>query len=164
MKASSIFVLIDDGPLGDKEREFSGRIKIEFLVQQALGNSTLIELIYQESRRIFTILLTDDASKLESPFRRRFERRLCVNLPSKEERILLLEKFLDGNWNLSKTDIGVIAEKTEKFTRGDLFQVVQYINSNNPDMIQIEIMLSTFQITCTEKMLIDLNTFLEQYG
>lgn len=103
---------------GGGESEASRRIKTEFLVQmQGVGN---------EKGNVLVLGATNCPWDLDPAIRRRFERRIYIQLPEVDARQKLLELHIgDTPHNLSRKDIRWLAERTENYSGADVSVLVR---------------------------------------
>jgi AAA+ superfamily predicted ATPase len=161
----AMVVLLDRGNLDYHYHDTNmRRTKTEVLIQLH-GNVKrifffLIFLI--DSKFVQSILLVDDVDKLDAALRRRFEKRIFMGLPTKEERLQLLNKYVK-NHNLTDSEMEEIADQTDKYTRGELYSIA----TNLQEPIQLESVLQvlkTHRRQCTDTMLEKLNKWKDDFG
>ncbi|GJQ66348.1 hypothetical protein Trydic_g4390 [Trypoxylus dichotomus] len=99
------------------ESDHSRRLKTEFMCQLST---------FEDCKKGYLICATNCPWELDIAFVRRFQKRLYVPLPKKEERRSLL-KYCTRNTELEKTGDAweTILERTEGFSGSDITQLVQ---------------------------------------
>lgn len=71
--------------------------------------------------RVYMIATTNLPWKIDEAFRRRLQKIVLVDLPSVEDRALMIRKYLKGkNSLLVKADVQCIAERTANYSGADL--------------------------------------------
>jgi len=125
LSPSIIFIDEIDSMLGqrssDGESDASRRLKTEFLVQLDGVTST-------STARIFVLAATNRPWDLDDAVLRRLGKRIYIDLPDREGRMVLIESLvarLDSGHALRPADIREIAEATEGFSGSDLTQLCQ---------------------------------------
>lgn len=120
-KPSIIFIDEVDslcGSRSDNESESARRIKTEFLVQmQGVGNDT---------DGILVLGATNIPWALDAAIRRRFEKRIYIDLPEEHARAEMFKLNLgDTPHVLTEQDIRVLGQKTEGYSGADISIVVR---------------------------------------
>jgi vacuolar protein-sorting-associated protein 4 len=103
---------------GDNENESSRRVKTEFLVQmQGVGH---------DDQGILVLGATNIPWDLDPAVRRRFQKKIYINLPELEARYKMLELNI-GNTpnNLTDEDLNELAELTEGYSGSDVATLTQ---------------------------------------
>ena len=101
------------GARSEGENQSSRRVKTEFLVQ--------MDGVKKQTGQVLILGATNTPWALDSAIRRRFERRIYIDLPDLEARAYLLRRKLKGlDQKLTDEDIDFIARKTEGFSGSDL--------------------------------------------
>jgi len=120
-KPSIIFIDEVDslcGSRSDNESESARRIKTEFLVQmQGVGNDT---------DGILVLGATNIPWQLDAAIRRRFEKRIYIDLPEEHARSDLFKLNLGNTPHmLTEEDIRVLGQRTEGYSGADISIVVR---------------------------------------
>jgi len=120
-KPSIIFIDEVDslcGSRSDNESESARRIKTEFLVQmQGVGNNT---------DGILVLGATNIPWALDAAIRRRFEKRIYIDLPEEHARSEMFKLNLGNTPHvLTEQDIRVLGQKTEGYSGADISIVVR---------------------------------------
>jgi vacuolar protein-sorting-associated protein 4 len=120
-KPSIIFIDEVDslcGSRSDNESESARRIKTEFLVQmQGVGNDT---------DGILVLGATNIPWQLDAAIRRRFEKRIYIDLPEEHARADLFKLNLgDTPHMLTEEDIRVLGQRTDGYSGADISIVVR---------------------------------------
>jgi len=120
-KPSIIFIDEVDslcGSRSDNESESARRIKTEFLVQmQGVGNDT---------DGILVLGATNIPWALDAAIRRRFEKRIYIDLPEEHARSEMFKLNLGNTPHiLTEQDIRVLGQKTEGYSGADISIVVR---------------------------------------
>lgn len=102
----------------DNESESSRRIKTEILVQmQGVGS---------DQSGVLVLAATNIPQNLDSAIRRRFEKRICINLPELEPRLNMFKIHIKGTPNtLTEDDFKTLAGMTDGFSASDIANVVR---------------------------------------
>lgn len=103
---------------GDNENESSRRVKTEFLVQmQGVGH---------DDQGILVLGATNIPWDLDPAVRRRFQKKIYINLPELEARYKMLELNI-GNTpnNLTDEDLNELAELSEGYSGSDVATLTQ---------------------------------------
>ena len=120
-KPSIIFIDEIDalcGPRGEGESEASRRIKTELLVQ--------MDGVGKDTRGVLILGATNIPWQLDAAIRRRFQRRVHINLPDTTARMKMFEISV-GNTpcELKQTDYRKLAELSEGYSGSDIAIAVQ---------------------------------------
>ena len=106
------------GPRGEGESEASRRIKTELLVQ--------MDGVGKDSKGVLILGATNIPWQLDAAIRRRFQRRVHINLPDVPARMRMFELAVgDTNCELSQKDYKVLAELSEGYSGSDISIAVQ---------------------------------------
>eukprot|EP00767_Chilomastix_cuspidata_P005619 gnl/Chilomastix_cuspidata/586.p2 GENE.gnl/Chilomastix_cuspidata/586~~gnl/Chilomastix_cuspidata/586.p2 ORF type:complete len:425 (-),score=195.40 gnl/Chilomastix_cuspidata/586:1366-2640(-) len=102
----------------DNESESSRRIKTEFLVQmQGVGS---------DQTGVLILGATNIPGNLDSAIRRRFEKRICINLPRTPAREIMFKIHSKGTpHSLTPDQFRELAERTEGYSGSDISTVVR---------------------------------------
>lgn len=99
--------------------ESSGRLKSELLAQ--------MEGTCGDNTNILILAATNKPEMLDEAFRRRFEQRIYVPLPSQEARKIMFEKKMETSLHMLKEqDFQDLAERTVGYSGADIKVVVRY--------------------------------------
>ena len=118
--APSILIIDEMDTLGrkrtGKESETERRIKNEFLKQ--------MDFIKRIPEKVSVFATTDMPWELDVASLRRFERKILVTMPTKEQRVQILKMHAGEHQILDKKDFEYIAENTEGYSGSDLSTLV----------------------------------------
>ena len=120
-KPSIIFIdEIDSlcGSRGDGENESSKRVKNELLTQmQGVGS---------DNHQVLVIGATNLPWEIDAGFRRRFEKRIYVGLPTPQARLHILRVNLRGVYkNMQDNELQGIVDATEGYSGSDMTQIAK---------------------------------------
>lgn len=106
------------GPRGEGESEASRRIKTELLVQ--------MDGVGKDTKGVLILGATNIPWQLDAAIRRRFQRRVHINLPDTPARMRMFEIGVgDTNCQLSQKDYKALAELSEGYSGSDISIAVQ---------------------------------------
>lgn len=101
------------GARGENESESSRRMKTQFLVQ--------MNGVGKDVRGVLVLGATNIPWSLDAAIRRRFERRIYIHLPEASARLRLFELSIgDTPHNITRSELQVLAEKTDGFSGSDI--------------------------------------------
>ncbi len=103
----------------DNETEASRRVKTEFMVQmQGVGASN--------DNGILVLGATNLPWALDGAMRRRFEKRILINLPEADARLELLKnRMKNESHTLTDSDFAFLAQRTEFYSGSDLSALIK---------------------------------------
>ena len=123
LQPSIIFIDEADSLLNSRqagEHDSSRRLKTEFLARFDGVSS-------QSDDRILVLGATNRPQDIDDAVMRRFPRRILVNMPSQNERFLILQHFLqEENHALSHDDLTEIADATKNFSASDIKSLARH--------------------------------------
>ena len=123
LQPSIIFIDEADSLLNSRqagEHDSSRRLKTEFLARFDGVSS-------QSDDRILVLGATNRPQDIDDAVMRRFPRRILVNMPSPNERLLILQHFLRvENHALSHDELKEIADATKNFSASDIKSLARH--------------------------------------
>ncbi|XP_050302831.1 katanin p60 ATPase-containing subunit A-like 2 [Anthonomus grandis grandis] len=106
-------------PNKESQHEASKRFKSQLLVE--------LDGLSSENSRIFVLASTNSPWELDNALLRRFDKRIFIDMPSREARINILKNNLNMPVKLSVEELGECGNLTENFSGSDVKNVAKEV-------------------------------------
>lgn len=80
---------------------------------------------HEEEMKVMVLAATNHPWRIDQAFRRRFEKRVYVSLPSTESRVALLKLYLKNVLTSNSLDINLIADRLKGYSCADISSVTR---------------------------------------